>query len=102
MIAVVTGAGSGIGRAAARALLQEGWSVVAAGRRQARCARPRARTASRCHRRHRPPDSVNALFARLERYGRVDLLFNNAGMGASTPVTELALRGLEGGSWTRT
>jgi NAD(P)-dependent dehydrogenase (short-subunit alcohol dehydrogenase family) len=93
MIAVVTGAGSGIGRAAAQALLQEGWSVVAAGRREPPLqetiggsdqglAVPTDVT---------DPGSVEALFeATRERFGRVDLLFNNAGLGASAPVAELA------------
>jgi NAD(P)-dependent dehydrogenase (short-subunit alcohol dehydrogenase family) len=94
MIAVVTGAGSGIGRAAAQALLAEGWSVVAAGRRQEPLeetvagyedgvAVPTDVTS---------PESVGALFARAtEHFGRVDLLFNNAGMGAPGPVAELEL-----------
>jgi NAD(P)-dependent dehydrogenase (short-subunit alcohol dehydrogenase family) len=93
MIAVVTGAGSGIGRAAAQALLQEGWSVVAAGRREAPLqetiggsdqglAVPTDVT---------DPGSVEALFAATrERFGRVDLLFNNAGLSVSAPVAELA------------
>jgi NAD(P)-dependent dehydrogenase (short-subunit alcohol dehydrogenase family) len=93
MIAVVTGAGSGIGRAAAQALLAEEWSVVAAGRRQAPLeetvagyedglAVPADVTS---------PASVDALFATAtEHFGRVDLLFNNAGMGAPGPVSELA------------
>jgi NAD(P)-dependent dehydrogenase (short-subunit alcohol dehydrogenase family) len=91
MIAVVTGAGSGIGRAAAQALLQAGWSVVAAGRRQA----PLQETLGSSDGLAVPTDvtapaSVAALFAAtLQRYGRVDLLFNNAGMGLSVPVTEV-------------
>ncbi len=92
MIAVVTGAGSGIGRAAAQALISDGWKVVLAGRREA----PLQETLGDAEGLAVPtdvtdPDSVTALFAAtLERYGRVDLLFNNAGMGNSTPVTELA------------
>ena len=92
MIAVVTGAGSGIGRAAARALTSDGWSVVCAGRREA----PLRETLGASDGLAVPTDvtdpaSVAALFtAALQRYGRVDLLFNNAGMGNSTPVTELA------------
>ena len=93
MIAVVTGAGSGIGRAAAQALLNEGWSVVAAGRRvepleetvagfEDGVAMPADITS---------PGSVEALFAATrERFGRVDLLFNNAGMGAPGAVGDLA------------
>ena len=93
MIAVVTGAGSGIGRAAAQALLNEGWSVVAAGRRvepleetvagfEDGVAMPADITS---------PESVEALFAATrERFGRVDLLFNNAGMGAPGAVGDLA------------
>ncbi|OMH34332.1 SDR family oxidoreductase [Tersicoccus sp. Bi-70] len=82
-IAVVTGAGSGIGRAVARGLLAEGWQVALAGRR----AEPLAESAgghpdSLVH----PTDvtdeeAVNALFdAVVDRWGRVDLLVNNAGM----------------------
>jgi NAD(P)-dependent dehydrogenase (short-subunit alcohol dehydrogenase family) len=92
MIAVVTGAGSGIGRAAAKALLADGWSVVAAGRRKA----PLEATIGDADGLAvatdvTDPDSVAALFAAtLHRYGRVDLLFNNAGLGSSTSVMELA------------
>jgi NAD(P)-dependent dehydrogenase (short-subunit alcohol dehydrogenase family) len=92
MIAVVTGAGSGIGRAATKALLSDGWSVVAAGRREA----PLRETLSDGDGMPVPTDvtdpaSVAALFtATVERYGRVDLLFNNAGLGAPAPVAELA------------
>jgi NAD(P)-dependent dehydrogenase (short-subunit alcohol dehydrogenase family) len=92
MIAVVTGAGSGIGRAAAKALLTDGWSVVCAGRREA----PLEETLGDADGLAVPTDvtdpaSVAALLrATLERYGRVDLLFNNAGLGVSAPVAELA------------
>jgi NAD(P)-dependent dehydrogenase (short-subunit alcohol dehydrogenase family) len=91
MIAVVTGAGSGIGRAAARALMADGWSVVVAGRREG----PLRETLSGGDGLAVPtdvtdPDSVAALFrAVIERHGRVDLLFNNAGIGLSSPVTEV-------------
>jgi len=93
MIAVVTGAGSGIGRAAAKALLSDGWSVVAAGRREA----PLRETLTGADGLAVPtdvtdPDSVAALFeAARERYGRVDLLFNNAGLNLTAPVAEVTL-----------
>jgi NAD(P)-dependent dehydrogenase (short-subunit alcohol dehydrogenase family) len=93
MIAVVTGAGSGIGRAAARALSEAGWKVVAAGRREA----PLLETLGGAEGLAVPtdvtdPDSVAALFtATLQRFGRVDLLFNNAGVGLSKPITEIAV-----------
>jgi NAD(P)-dependent dehydrogenase (short-subunit alcohol dehydrogenase family) len=93
MIAVVTGAGSGIGRAAARALLADGWNVVAAGRRE----EPLRETIGDADGLAVPADvtspaSVEALFARtVERFGRVDLLFNNAGLGAPATVADLAL-----------
>jgi NAD(P)-dependent dehydrogenase (short-subunit alcohol dehydrogenase family) len=85
-IAVITGAGSGIGRATAHALLEVGWTVVLAGRRRemleetaALAETPPSRTLVV------PTDvrdaaSVAALFDRVkETYGRIDLLFNNAG-----------------------
>ncbi len=92
MIAVVTGAGSGIGRAAAQALLGAGWNVVVAGRREA----PLQETLGGAEGLAVPTDvtdpaSVAALFAAtLQRYGRVDLLFNNAGISLSAPITEVA------------
>jgi NAD(P)-dependent dehydrogenase (short-subunit alcohol dehydrogenase family) len=91
MIAVVTGAGSGIGRAAAQALLEAGWNVVVAGRREA----PLQETLGGAEGLAVPTDvtdpaSVAALFAAtLQRYGRLDLLFNNAGISLSAPITEV-------------
>ena len=85
-IAVVTGAGSGIGRATALALLEAGWTVVLAGRRRemleetvalAKVEPPRTLVVPTDV---RDPAAVAALFARVkETYGRIDLLFNNAG-----------------------
>ncbi|MFJ8105587.1 SDR family oxidoreductase [Streptomyces sp. NPDC096132] len=83
-VAVVTGAGSGIGRAVAVELLRAGWSVVLAGRRAetlegtAALAPEGASLAVRTDVSH--PDDVTSLFAAVrERFGRLDLLFNNAG-----------------------
>lgn len=95
---MVTGAGSGIGRAAAVALAQAGWAVVLAGRRRealeetAALAPPGARLLVV------PTDvsdeaSVDALFAETRRvFGRLDLLFNNAGSNApAVPFEDLSL-----------
>jgi NAD(P)-dependent dehydrogenase (short-subunit alcohol dehydrogenase family) len=93
-IAVVTGAGSGIGRAAGLALTGTGFDVVFAGRRsqpieQAAEEAGAQSTAVVCD--VRDPTSVAALFAEIEsRYGRLDLLFNNAGISApAVPLEEL-------------
>jgi NAD(P)-dependent dehydrogenase (short-subunit alcohol dehydrogenase family) len=93
VIAVVTGAGSGIGRAVARALSDHGWSVVAAGRRPEPLAETLGdRDGLAVATDVADPDAVDALFAAArERYGRVDLLFNNAGIGVTAPVTELSV-----------
>jgi NAD(P)-dependent dehydrogenase (short-subunit alcohol dehydrogenase family) len=98
-IALVTGAGSGIGRAVALGLLQDGWTVVLAGRRadplQALAAEAAARgqEALSIPTDVTNPDSVQALFAGIERsFGRLDLLFNNAGVNApAVPMDELPL-----------
>jgi NAD(P)-dependent dehydrogenase (short-subunit alcohol dehydrogenase family) len=95
-VAIVTGAGSGIGKAAALALLQEGYAVALAGRRKemleaaAREARPGARTLV-VPTDVADPASIRALFARTkEAFGRLDLLFNNAGIGApAVPLEDL-------------
>ena len=91
-VAVVTGAGSGIGRAAARALLGGGFRVVLAGRRE----QPLRETLGDDDGLVVPTDvadeaAVRALFDRTrEAYGRVDVLFNNAGVfGPSRPLEEL-------------
>ncbi len=85
-IALVTGAGSGIGRAVSLALQSAGYSVVLAGRRVAELERT-AESAKPSNGKMLPvptdvsdPDSVRALFARTqEAFGRLDVLFNNAG-----------------------
>lgn len=86
-IAIVTGAGTGIGRAAALALLADGWSVTLAGRRLEPLEQVAEESGAGARAFAVPTDvanaeSVQALFAAaVERFGRVDLLFNNAGVG---------------------
>jgi NAD(P)-dependent dehydrogenase (short-subunit alcohol dehydrogenase family) len=94
-IAVVTGAGTGVGKAAALALSQEGFSVVLAGRRR-ELLDATAKEAKGSRTLVVPTDvgdpaSVKALFARAkEAFGRLDLLFNNAGVGAPpVPLEDL-------------
>lgn len=98
-IALVTGAGSGVGRVTAIALLNDGWTVVLAGRRadplqslQAEAA-ARGQTALAVPTDVTRPESVEALFNTIEsRFGRLDLLFNNAGVNApAVPMDELPL-----------
>ena len=94
-VAIVTGAGSGIGRAVSLALLREGYSVVLAGRRP----KALAETAQGFGRALSfptdvtDPASVHALFERTKAtFGRLDLLFNNAGTGAPpVPLEDLTV-----------
>jgi NAD(P)-dependent dehydrogenase (short-subunit alcohol dehydrogenase family) len=86
VIAVVTGAGSGIGRAAARALHRDGWELVLAGRRE-NALRETLDSATIVPTDITDPAQVDALF---EAAGPLDLLFNNAGIGAYSPVEDLA------------
>jgi NAD(P)-dependent dehydrogenase (short-subunit alcohol dehydrogenase family) len=95
--AIVTGAGSGIGRAAALALLSEGYSVVLAGRRPEALAETLARAGNACSRALAVPSDVTApssvqlLFAAtVHAFGRLDVVFNNAGAGAPpVPLEDL-------------
>jgi NAD(P)-dependent dehydrogenase (short-subunit alcohol dehydrogenase family) len=87
-VAIVTGAGSGIGKATAVTLLKNGYSVALAGRRADALAKAvheagAAERALAVPTDVGEPSSVRALFARTkERFGRLDLLFNNAGTNA--------------------
>src|SRR5437867_157692 len=96
-IALVTGAGSGIGRAVSLALHENGWALVLAGRR----ANELEKTAAQAkHSNGRmlvvptdvsKPEAVRTLFNKIkEAFGRLDLLFNNAGKGApAVPMEDL-------------
>ena len=96
-VAIVTGAGSGIGQRSALALAQDGYAVVLAGRRVERLEETaKAAEASGVPTLSVPtdvgdPESVGALFGKtMETFGRLDVLFNNAGSGApAIPLEEL-------------
>jgi NAD(P)-dependent dehydrogenase (short-subunit alcohol dehydrogenase family) len=96
-VAIVTGAGSGIGKASALALLREGYAVALAGRRKdmleavAREAKPGSRTLV-VPTDVADPAAIRVLFARTkETFGRLDVLFNNAGIGApAVPLEDLS------------
>ena len=93
MIALVTGGGSGVGKASAVALAAAGFSVVVAGRRREpleAVAAEAGAVAVECD--VRSPESVAALFAEVDsRFGRLDVLFNNAGVGApAVPLEDLS------------
>ena len=108
-IAIVTGAGTGIGKAAAVALFADGWHVVFTGRRLDRLEQAIAEAIEARQSQTRDtgpspraiavqtdvtqPDSVRDLFARTRTaFGRLDLLFNNAGVGAvAMPVEDVSL-----------
>jgi NAD(P)-dependent dehydrogenase (short-subunit alcohol dehydrogenase family) len=94
-VALVTGAGTGVGRAVALALTEAGYAVVLSGRRR----EPLEETARKCRDGKTlvvpadvgDPVSVRALFAKTkETFGRLDVLFNNAGIGApAVPLEDL-------------
>lgn len=95
-IAVVTGAGSGIGKHSALALAKAGYALVLAGRRQetleATAAEISATDTLVVPTDVTDPESVRALFEKIkEVFGRVDLLFNNAGTGSpGAPIDDIA------------
>jgi NADP-dependent 3-hydroxy acid dehydrogenase YdfG len=96
-VALVTGAGTGIGKAVALALAKEDYAVVLAGRRADKLQET-AKEAGNAKTLAVPtdvsdPESIKALFARTKQeFGRLDVLFNNAGIGApAVPMEELPL-----------
>jgi NAD(P)-dependent dehydrogenase (short-subunit alcohol dehydrogenase family) len=98
-VAIVTGAGTGIGKAVALALLDEGFAVVLAGRREALLAQtmvdagPHRSRARAVPTDVADPASVRALFAAArDAFGRIDVLFNNAGIATrGVPLEELTV-----------
>ena len=97
-VAIVTGAGTGVGKAAALALLKDGWSVALAGRRSEPLQAVAQQSGAGARALVVPTDvaqaeSVLALFeAAVQAWGRVDLLFNNAGVNApGIPLEDLTL-----------
>jgi NAD(P)-dependent dehydrogenase (short-subunit alcohol dehydrogenase family) len=97
-VALVTGAGSGIGRSAALALLRDGYHVALVGRRRDRLEETAAESGDGDRALVLPADvtkqdQVREAFARTrEAWGRLDVLFNNAGMGApAVPMEDLTI-----------
>ena len=98
-VAIVTGAGTGVGKAVAQMLLQNGYCVTLTGRRgelleAAASESDAGPDAVLCHAADlRHPEEVDRLFdAAIARFGRIDLLFNNAGIGArAVDVDELEI-----------
>ena len=96
-IALITGAGSGIGQASAVALAAQGWSVVLAGRRKDALEETVSMLPEGTQSLAMPTDvtqvdQIRALFAATkERFGRLDLLFNNAGLGGGAPIEDLEI-----------
>jgi NAD(P)-dependent dehydrogenase (short-subunit alcohol dehydrogenase family) len=94
-IALVTGAGSGIGRAAAHALLDAGWNVALTGRRREALAETAAKVpdSTLVHAADvSKPEEVESLFAAVKaRFGRLDLLFNNAGISAGGRLEDISV-----------
>ncbi len=97
-VAIVTGAGSGVGKAAALALLNDGYRVVLAGRRSGLLQEVIAQSGAGDRAMAIPsdvsdPESVKALFATtVKAFGRVDVVFNNAGVSApGIPLEDLTL-----------
>jgi NAD(P)-dependent dehydrogenase (short-subunit alcohol dehydrogenase family) len=94
-IAMITGAGSGVGRATAKALAAQGWSLVLVGRKKEALEE----TAGMLKTDHLvapadvgDPAQVKSVFARIkDKFGRLDMLFNNAGMGTpAVPIEDLS------------
>jgi len=101
--AVVTGAGTGIGRAVALALLKDGYRVALAGRRKEMLEQTVTESGAAGKNALVVPtdvgkvDAVRALFATVrEQFGRLDVLFNNAGGGATVPLEDLAFEQWQG------
>jgi len=97
-VALVTGAGSGIGKSAALALLKDGYHVALVGRRKEMLEKTAAESGARDRTLVLPaditkPDQVAKIFSETKgKWGRLDVLFNNAGMGApAVPMEELPL-----------
>ncbi len=97
-VAIVTGAGTGVGKAAALALLADGYRVVLAGRRSEPLTDVIAQSGAADRALAVPtdvsdPESVKALFdTAVSHFGRLDVLFNNAGVGApAIPLEDLTL-----------
>jgi NAD(P)-dependent dehydrogenase (short-subunit alcohol dehydrogenase family) len=97
-VALVTGAGSGIGKSAALALLGDGYCVALVGRRREMLEKTAEESSAKDRTLVLPaditqPDQVAKIFAETKsRWGRLDVLFNNAGMGASAvPMEDLPL-----------
>ena len=97
-VALVTGAGSGIGKSAALALLKDGYHVALVGRRREMLENTAAESGARDRALVLPADitkedQVAKVFSEIKsKWGRLDVLFNNAGMGApAVPMEELPL-----------